>query len=497
MVFTCRQSTPVLAAWGRFCSPAPVGTLTLIVLLYASTFWSGWLEPIGMVLLLIVSYLVTIFRGPGFVPRAWTPSADEIARLAEPAETLPLDTKPPIRDLLQFCERCNGFKPPRAHHCSSCGRCVLWMDHHCPWTNTCIGYRNLKSFVLFVHYVTLACVHSFAIQSEAVIRLTLLLYRNRRRNFWKYLAQVHTAVALVSWVADLVIMLLVGSLAWDMHWSLAGNITMVEELIVDKADMRRGHYGEHGFVYPYDLGTHGNWELVMGRKRLWWLCPVPPQSDGHWPPLREGSGPFDLSTEQLAQKAYKLSKSVVMPVVRAHAISQRCSCCLSSWCRTACQFGCGTACDGPPCGEPLLTVRPGDWVLVSQREEQWLLGRALAAGLEGPEGWIPRACVNVEECKKYEVPHQRQLQGEWLTATGQTVRVSGAIVAVVARHVPHVLRAEGTTTTLLGCQLRECDGSTARWSSGDVWRRSAFPEAHRSSGDRGPAWQQAEAKKDV
>ena len=31
------------------------------------------------------------------------------------------------------CRKCKVFKPPRAHHCSICQRCVLKMDHHCPW----------------------------------------------------------------------------------------------------------------------------------------------------------------------------------------------------------------------------------------------------------------------------------------------------------------------------------------------------------------------------
>ncbi len=31
----------------------------------------------------------------------------------------------------RWCFSCKAYKPPRCHHCTACGRCVLRSDHHC------------------------------------------------------------------------------------------------------------------------------------------------------------------------------------------------------------------------------------------------------------------------------------------------------------------------------------------------------------------------------
>ena len=38
------------------------------------------------------------------------------------------------------CSKCQCLKPPRAHHCSICHRCINKMDHHCP----CVGVWNCE-----------------------------------------------------------------------------------------------------------------------------------------------------------------------------------------------------------------------------------------------------------------------------------------------------------------------------------------------------------------
>jgi len=62
-----------------------------------------------------------------------------------------------------ICTRCETYRPPRAHHCRICKRCIRRMDHHCPWINNCVGERNQKYFIQFLLYIGILAIYSIAL----------------------------------------------------------------------------------------------------------------------------------------------------------------------------------------------------------------------------------------------------------------------------------------------------------------------------------------------
>lgn len=71
-------------------------------------------------------------------------------------EKMPMRPHYPYSHLnVKKCEKCDYIKVPRVSHCSTCGKCIYKLDHHCIWTQTCIGYCNQKPFYLFTLYMTI------------------------------------------------------------------------------------------------------------------------------------------------------------------------------------------------------------------------------------------------------------------------------------------------------------------------------------------------------
>lgn len=106
-----------------------------------------------------LSHLKAMLCDPGAVPRAAAPLArdEERARLAASAAS-------GYRTRAKgWCHRCASYKPPRAHHDSVTNRCIVKMDHYCPWTNNAIGVLNHKFFILFIAYTFALCMHSMVV----------------------------------------------------------------------------------------------------------------------------------------------------------------------------------------------------------------------------------------------------------------------------------------------------------------------------------------------
>ncbi|EQC42560.1 hypothetical protein SDRG_00290 [Saprolegnia diclina VS20] len=103
----------------------------------------------------LVSHGKAMMTDPGSVPDDAIPVAlkyaprEEMNRLEE--------------QRYRTCRRCKIYKPARAHHCSICERCVVKMDHHCPWVNNCVGLGNHKFFLLFIFYVFLLSLYAMAL----------------------------------------------------------------------------------------------------------------------------------------------------------------------------------------------------------------------------------------------------------------------------------------------------------------------------------------------
>mmetsp|Transcript_4119 Transcript_4119/g.12046 ORF Transcript_4119/g.12046 Transcript_4119/m.12046 type:complete len:533 (+) Transcript_4119:71-1669(+) len=110
----------------------------------------------GVFALAILSWIGLIYHGPGSFP------GEEQASQLPPAIAAALSAGHFSRDRPfgpedSWCAACEHWKPPLAHHCSICGRCGLWMDHHCNFAMQCVGFRNLRCFLVMLFYTQLLC----------------------------------------------------------------------------------------------------------------------------------------------------------------------------------------------------------------------------------------------------------------------------------------------------------------------------------------------------
>lgn len=315
--------------------------------------------------LTLYNFLSAIFHGPGYLPLNWKPKSIE-------------DEK-----YLQYCQVCEGFKAPRSHHCRKCGRCVLKMDHHCPWINNCVGWGNHAHFTSFLFFAVVGCAHASVILScslyRSMYRVRYLYYGTGKEpivNLGLY-GLVGTVFALGLSVG---VVLAVGMLLFFQVRAIVRNRTGIEDWILEKANFRRREAVKQ-FVYPYNLGLCKNIKQVININCL-------PVGDGIIWEVAEGCDQFTLTREQIEQKNEKRARTKLYKILQPAS---------GYWFPVSKGF---CVCCHPPCtDEPRIALQPEDYVEVTRWRKYWLFGEKIPK--DGEEvsaanrirGWFPRSCA--------------------------------------------------------------------------------------------------------
>ncbi|KAJ1935140.1 Palmitoyltransferase, partial [Kickxella alabastrina] len=239
-----------------------------------------------MLLLLYYNYYLAVTVAPGHVPLGWEPP-----RTGANVYELKRDTHKP-----RYCRQCRAFKPPRAHHCTDCERCVLKMDHHCPWTNNCVGYHNQAHFLRFVYTVDVTCVFALALHG---LRLWELVVDSINGTYYvRQPTQAEVAFLIINMTLAGLVLLFVGILSGYHAYLVGSNTTTIESREKSRVEKLVRQRKCQPTPYPYNLGVVPNFRSVFGPNILTWWVPRNMSGDGlnfsigpgltapvYWPPL--------------------------------------------------------------------------------------------------------------------------------------------------------------------------------------------------------------------
>lgn len=131
-----------------------------------STFSTTWFFAVYIptALLALISLFMAWSSNPGAVPMGARPLTT--FRRSSSNEEL----RPKKRGTRR-CSKCNdNYKPPRAHHDSVTGRCIVKLDHFCPWVGNAVGALNHKFFILFIFYTLLTSIQALMLIVIRMVR---------------------------------------------------------------------------------------------------------------------------------------------------------------------------------------------------------------------------------------------------------------------------------------------------------------------------------------
>uniref|UniRef100_H3AQ09 Palmitoyltransferase n=2 Tax=Latimeria chalumnae TaxID=7897 RepID=H3AQ09_LATCH len=172
------------------------------------------------------------------------------------AKDLPIYTRT-MSGAIRYCDRCQLVKPDRCHHCSVCDKCILKMDHHCPWVNNCVGFSNYKFFLLFLAYSLLYCLFITATDLQYFIKFWTNGLPDTQAKF--HIMFLFFAAAMFS--------VSLSSLFGYHCWLVSKNRSTLEAF---RAPAFRHGTDKNGF----SLGFSKNLRQVFGDEKKYWLLPI-------------------------------------------------------------------------------------------------------------------------------------------------------------------------------------------------------------------------------
>ncbi|CAG0921173.1 unnamed protein product, partial [Notodromas monacha] len=252
------------------------------------------------------------------------------------------------RQILQFCEVCKGYKAPRSHHCRK--RCVMKMDHHCPWINNCVGHFNQGHFINFLASAVIGCVHAFTILIICIFRsinVSWYVHYGPRDQPIVHMRVVGFVGCLFSAGLAVGVIVAVGMLLYYQLKMVWCNQTGIEQWIAEKARWRR-EPGSAPFKFPYDLGWKSNLAQVLS-----WNSE--PRGCGFLWPVVPGCDQFTFTMEQIAQKRAKRERTKSYNVIEVYS---------GAWLPIF--KGPAICCRPPYSDEPRIALKIGDEVVVTR-----------------------------------------------------------------------------------------------------------------------------------
>ena len=164
------------------------------------------------------------------------------------------------------CVQCHETKPLRTSHCKRCRTCVSRRDHHCFFTNSCVGYYNFKAFMWFLVFGLLGTLHFEVRGVQWLVEW-----------YWgTQLQQYSNTCALLLLVHVYNMCGFLGLLAHIFQKTLRNAIRNVSTL---DSWMNNSFCGNSELNF-YNLGLVQNMAIAFGENPLLWISAWPPSRFG-------------------------------------------------------------------------------------------------------------------------------------------------------------------------------------------------------------------------